>query len=231
MLTKIPDDATFEAVISGMQDVVEIGTAKRVQIPGINICAKTGTAEKYRSIDGKRIKLKDNSMFVCFAPRENPKIAIAVVVENAGFGATWAAPIASLLMEKYLNDTLRTGRDKEIERIASANLMPGYLGRLQFIEDSTRARRWFNMTKDSAYLHKYLNGVSPTIPDEEKPKKIPAKTVLTAPGNNIRTVVADRKPGTVSQTKHVSYLPQYGHDKNGRPTTISGSELLESNEI
>ena len=107
MLTKISDTA-YEAVIGGMQDVVDIGTARVVQIPGINICAKTGTAEKYRIIDGRRIKLKDNSMFVCFAPRENPRIAIAVVVENAGFGATWAAPIASLMMEKYLNDTLRT---------------------------------------------------------------------------------------------------------------------------
>ena len=225
VLTKI-SDATFETVISGMQDVVEIGTAKRVQIPGINICAKTGTAENYRRIDGKRIKLKDNSLFVCFAPRENPKIAIAVVVENAGFGATWAAPIASLLMEKFLNDTLRTGRDKEIERIASTSLMPGYLGRLQFIEDSTRARRWFNLTKDSAYLHKYLNGVSPTIPDEEKPKKIPAKTVLTAPDDKIRTAVADRKPGTLSQTKSVSYSPSYRHDKNGNHTTISKSKNI-----
>ncbi len=104
VLTKIPDDA-YEAVISGMQDVVEHGTARAAMIPGINICAKTGTAEKYRMIDRKRVKLKDNSMFVCFAPRENPRIAIAVVVENSGFGSTWAAPIASLMMEKYLNDT------------------------------------------------------------------------------------------------------------------------------
>lgn len=156
VLTKISDE-DFESVISGMQDVVEHGTARVVMIPGINICAKTGTAEKYRIIDKKRIKLKDNSMFVCFAPRENPRIAIAVVVENSGFGTTWAAPIASLMMEKYLNDTLRTEKLKEVERIASANLMPGYLERLQYIEDSTRAYRWFEMTRDSNYIRKFLN--------------------------------------------------------------------------
>ena len=128
VLTKIADE-DFESVIGGMQDVVEHGTARVVMIPGINICAKTGTAEKYRMIDKKRIKLKDNSMFVCFAPREDPKIAIAVVVENSGFGTTWAAPIASLMLEKYLNDTLRTERLKEVERIASANLIPSYFAK------------------------------------------------------------------------------------------------------
>jgi penicillin-binding protein 2 len=172
VLTKIPDDA-YEAVISGMQDVVERGTARAAMIPGINICAKTGTAEKYRIIDRKKIKLKDNSMFVCFAPRENPRIAIAVVVENSGFGATWAAPIASLMMEKYLNDTLRTERLKEVERIAAASLMPSYLGRLQFIEDSTRAYKWYERYNDSSLIKKFLQrGASPIIvPHVDKPRK------------------------------------------------------------
>jgi penicillin-binding protein 2 len=156
VLTHISDTA-YEAVIGGMQDVVENGTARIVKIPGINICAKTGTAENYRVIDRKRVQLKDNSMFICFAPRENPKIAIAVVVENAGFGATWAGPIARILMEKYLNDSLQTKSKDDLERISNTNLMPPYLQRLQFIEDSTRARRWFETTKDSAYLEKYLS--------------------------------------------------------------------------
>ena len=166
VLTKISDEA-YEAVISGMQDVVESGTARAAKIPGINICAKTGTAEKFRVIDRKRIQLKDNSMFVCFAPREDPKIAIAVVVENAGYGSTWAAPIASILMEKYLNDTLRPERIKKVDEIAAANLMPSYLNRLQYIEDSTRAFRWFEMTKDSAYIKKYLprSGQRKEVPD------------------------------------------------------------------
>ncbi len=156
VLTHIPDES-YEEVISGMQDVVEIGTARVAKFPGINVCAKTGTAENYRIIEGKRVKLKDNSMFVLFAPRENPKIAIAVVVENAGFGATWAGPIASLLMEKFLNDTLRTERLKEVDRIASANLMPGYLKRLQYHEDSSRAAQWARQTGDSTRWFKYLS--------------------------------------------------------------------------
>ncbi len=167
VLTRISDEA-YEAVISGMQDVVERGTGRVAAIPGINICAKTGTAEKYRIIDKKRVKLKDNSMFVCFAPRENPQIAIAVVVENSGYGTTWAAPIASLLMEKYLNDTLRTERLKEVERIANADLIPSYFTRLQFIEDSTRAQRWFEMTKDSSYIRKFLDKpFRPASPDKK----------------------------------------------------------------
>jgi penicillin-binding protein 2 len=96
-------------------------------------------------------------MFVCFAPRENPKIAIAVAVENAGFGATWAGPIARILMEKYLNDTIQEKSKADVERISNTNLMPSYLKRLQFIEDSTRARKWFETTKDSAYLRKYIS--------------------------------------------------------------------------
>lgn len=163
VLTRISDEA-YEAVISGMQDVVERGTARAAMIPGINICAKTGTAENYRILDGRRIQLKDNSVFVCFAPRENPTIAIAVVVENAGFGSTWAAPIASLMMEKYLNDTLRPERVKEVERIAGTNLMPSYLPRLQYIEDSTRAYFWFKRTSDSNYIKKYLRGTRPAAP-------------------------------------------------------------------
>lgn len=156
VLTHISDEA-YEAVISGMQDVVDIGTARVAKLPGINVCAKTGTAENYRMIDGVRTKLKDNSMFVCFAPRENPKIAIAVVVENAGFGATWAGPIASLLMEKYLNDTLRAERLKEVERISSANLLPGWLVREQFKQDSIRAYNWYKMTKDSSAIKRFLH--------------------------------------------------------------------------
>jgi penicillin-binding protein 2 len=171
VLTNIPDTA-YNAVIGGMQDVVDHGTAQVAKIPGINICAKTGTAENYRILDGRRVQLKDNSVFVCFAPRENPTIAIAVVVENAGFGATWAGPIASLLMEKYLNDTLRTEKVKEVERISAANLMPSWLDREQFKADSARAAYWANITKDSTSYRKYLKrGVSPVIKKDTVPAK------------------------------------------------------------
>ncbi len=149
-------DEDFETVISGMQDVVDGGTGKVARIPGIKVCAKTGTAENYLMIEGIRTKLKDNSMFVCFAPRENPKIVVAVVVQNAGFGATWAGPIASLIMEKYINDSLRPERLKEVERVSSANLMPSYLPREQFRQDSIRAFKWFALTKDTGYIRKYI---------------------------------------------------------------------------
>jgi len=155
VLTHIPDDV-YETVTSGMQDVTEIGTAKIARIPGINMCAKTGTAENYLVIDHKRTKLKNHSIFVCFAPRENPKIAIAVVISNAGFGATWAAPIGSLLVEKYLNDTLRAERLKEVDRIANTDLMPKYLVRVQFVEDSSRAAKRALQTHDSTSLMKYI---------------------------------------------------------------------------
>ncbi|HVK97869.1 MAG TPA: penicillin-binding protein 2 [Flavisolibacter sp.] len=155
VLTGIPDTA-YQSVILGMNDVVTRGTARSAAIPGIDLCAKTGTAENFRIIDGKRVQLKDNSVFVAFAPMQNPKIAIAVVVENAGFGSTWAAPIASLMIEKYLTDSLRTERKAEVERITSANLMPSWLAREQYKTDSVRAYHWFKITKDSNYIKKYL---------------------------------------------------------------------------
>ncbi|MFD0765683.1 penicillin-binding protein 2 [Mucilaginibacter lutimaris] len=92
------DSQYFEPVINGMQSVVDFGTAKGSKIPGIIMCGKTGTAEVKNQ--------KDNSVFVAFAPRDNPKIAIAVVVENSGQGATWAAPIASFIVEKYLRGSI-----------------------------------------------------------------------------------------------------------------------------
>ncbi len=114
---------TFEVVQLGMQDVVEQGTGAVARIKGIAVAAKTGTAENYGIIYGKREKLKDHSWFVCFAPRENPTIAVAVIVENAGFGATWAGPMAALVMEKYLRDTLSAARWKEVERIENTEII------------------------------------------------------------------------------------------------------------
>ncbi|MBO9200281.1 MULTISPECIES: penicillin-binding protein 2 [Niastella] len=155
VLTHISPDV-FDVVQQGMQDVVEHGTAQVARIPGINMCAKTGTAENKTVLDGRVIQLKDNSMFVCFAPREDPKICVAVVVQNAGYGATWAAPIASLVVEKYLTDSLRAERLPEVKRISEANIIPDYFERLQYKTDSTRARKWFDLTKDSNYIRKYL---------------------------------------------------------------------------
>jgi penicillin-binding protein 2 len=162
VLTNI-SDLDYNEVIDGMQDVVESGTARIAKIPGIDICAKTGTAENFTFLDGKKLKLPDNSMFVCFAPKENPKIALAVTVENAGFGATWAGPIARILMEKYLNDTIQEKSKADVERISKTDLMPKYYIRKQYITDSLRAVEWFKLTKDSSYIKKYVfeNTIAP----------------------------------------------------------------------
>jgi penicillin-binding protein 2 len=156
VLTHI-SDADYETVISGMQDVTEVGTARLARIDGLNMCAKTGTAENYLSLEGKRTKLNNNSMFVCFAPRENPQIAVAVVIQNAGFGATWAGRIGSLIVEKYLRDTLTAARVKLATDIANTNLMPGYFVRLQFITDSVRAAVWAKQSGDSTRWKKFMD--------------------------------------------------------------------------
>jgi len=108
------DTAYFDVVIDGMQDVIERGTGRIAAIPGIVICGKTGTAQNPHG--------KDHSVFFAFAPRENPKIAIAVLVENSGFGATWAAPIASLMIEQYLTGKHDT-RTYLLDRMLKANLI------------------------------------------------------------------------------------------------------------
>ncbi len=93
----------FETVIDGMEKVYTEGTASFLQVKGISICGKTGTAENFTKIDGKRTQLTDHSIFVAFAPKDNPKIALAVFVENGYWGARYAGRIASLMIEKYIN--------------------------------------------------------------------------------------------------------------------------------
>ena len=108
------DSAYFDIVMEGMQLVVEHGTAQAAKIKGINICAKTGTAENTHG--------EDHSVFVAFAPRENPRIAISVIVENGGQGAHWAAPIASLMIEKYLRDSI--SRPAYEKRMLEGSVLP-----------------------------------------------------------------------------------------------------------
>lgn len=92
----------FDPVVEGMAGVYDYGTAETMQIPGIEMCGKTGTAENYTKIDGKRAQLTDHSIFVAFAPKDNPKIAIAVFVENGYWGSRYAGKIATLMAEKYI---------------------------------------------------------------------------------------------------------------------------------
>ena len=101
------DTSYFHTAVKGMYMAVNGGgsaggTAFRACLPELDVCGKTGTAQNPHG--------KDNSVFICFAPKDDPKIAIAAYVENAGFGATWALPVASLMMEKYLTGEIRESR-------------------------------------------------------------------------------------------------------------------------
>ena len=128
--TNIPD-SIYDAVQDGMQAVVDYGTAAASSIPGIVMCGKTGTVENYAKVNGKMVQQKDHSFFGAFAPRDNPRIAIAVICENAGQGAWAAAPIASLLVEKYLRDSIKgKERQDKLEEFTKKNLIP-YLMRLE----------------------------------------------------------------------------------------------------
>ena len=100
-LTSI-DKENFEVVINGMVDVVEKGTARIAKIRNINVAGKTGTVENFILIQGEKKQLTDHSTFIAFAPAEDPKIVVSVFVENGYWGSRWAAPIASLVIEKYL---------------------------------------------------------------------------------------------------------------------------------
>lgn len=96
------DKEHFEPIVQGMYDAYNVGTARSLRVPGIDIAGKTGTAENFMRIDGKRTQLTDHSIFVAFAPKDNPKIAIAVFVENGYWGSRFAGRITSLMIEKYL---------------------------------------------------------------------------------------------------------------------------------
>lgn len=97
----------FTPVVNAMQKVIEQpgGTARRARIEGIEVCGKTGTVQND--------PLPDHSVFMSFAPKENPQIAISVYVEYSGFGGTWAAPISALLIEKYLTDSISDPRKEQ----------------------------------------------------------------------------------------------------------------------
>ena len=98
------DEKHFGPVIHGMQMAVEAGTAPLARIPGLTVCGKTGTVQNTTK-NGK-----DHSVFFAFVPKDDPKIAIAVYVENAGWGGSFAAPIASLVAEKYVNGEIHETR-------------------------------------------------------------------------------------------------------------------------
>ena len=110
------DTTEFPKIIEGMEEVMEPGgTASMSHIPGIKVCGKTGTAQNPHGAD--------HSVFMAFAPADHPKIAISVYVENGVWGARYAAPIASLMIEKYLTDSISSGRKWLEKRMMETNLL------------------------------------------------------------------------------------------------------------
>ncbi len=120
----------FDPIVQGMADVYTKGTAKWLQVPGIEIAGKTGTVENFTKIDGVRTQLTDHSVFVAFAPVDNPKIALAVYIEHGYYGARYAGHIASLLIEKYLKGVIsRTDLEKRmLEKTLEAEYAKPYSG-------------------------------------------------------------------------------------------------------
>lgn len=114
----------FPAVVEAMHEVFKTGTGKYSQVKGIDICGKTGTVENFAIINGEKVQLPDHSILIAFAPKENPKIAMAVFVENGGFGSTIAAPITSLMIEKYLTGEVQ--RKHIEERMINLSLKETY---------------------------------------------------------------------------------------------------------
>ena len=147
------DSQYFEPVINGMQAVVDDGTAIRSKILGIVMCGKTGTAQVTHG--------EANSVFVAFAPRDNPKIAIAVVVENSGEGAHWAAPIASFIVEQYLKGSISPRESGiTVDYFANANKLPDLSYKLKGKVKPATADSVRKLKQDSLNRQKGLKTVS-----------------------------------------------------------------------
>jgi penicillin-binding protein 2 len=102
------DKIHYETVVQGMREAVLSGTCRAANLPDIEVCGKTGTAQN---------RGKDHSAFMGFAPMNDPKIAVAVYVENGGFGAVYGVPIGALIMEKYLTGTLSEASEQKANDI------------------------------------------------------------------------------------------------------------------
>ena len=118
------DKENFEIVIDGMVDVVDRGTARIAKINGISVAGKTGTVENFILIENEKKQLTDHSTFIAFAPAEDPKIVVSVFIENGYWGSRWAAPIASLIIEKYLKEDV--GRKWLENRMVNGSLTDEY---------------------------------------------------------------------------------------------------------
>lgn len=156
-------DSLFTYIKEGMHDVTVYGTSYFIKVPGQEYCAKTGTAQNPHG--------KNHSWFVAFAPKDNPTIAIAVVVENAGYGSTWAGPIAGFMMEKYLNDTIAADRLSEVERISKADLIPSAIKQWYYRRDSIRQAKAREIDENTPQVITNTDTKTTFDPDAEPNRK------------------------------------------------------------
>jgi penicillin-binding protein 2 len=172
------DARHFEPVIDGMQDAVNTswGTAILSRIPDVLLCGKTGTVQNPHG--------KNHSVFIGFAPRDNPKIAIAVIVENAGYGSTYAAPIASYMIEKYLKGSVSGGRAAQVEWMKNQNLLP-------LLVDKTKK---IKLTKADSLSLKKADSAK-RIKDSLRIKSATIKQTVTTKPKELKTALTD-KPAT-----------------------------------
>jgi penicillin-binding protein 2 len=156
-------DSLFTYIKEGMHDVTVYGTSYFIKVPGNEYCAKTGTAQNPHG--------KNHSWFVAFAPKDNPTIAIAVVVENAGYGATWAGPIAGFMMEKYLNDTIAADRLAEVDRISNADLIPADIKHWYYVRDSLKQAKAKEIDENTPQVITNTDSKTTFDPDAEPNRK------------------------------------------------------------
>ena len=201
--------AYFQAIKEGMHDVTVIGTAAGIKIPGIEYCAKTGTAQNPHG--------KNHSLFVCFAPKDNPKIAVAVIVENAGFGATWAGPIAALMTEKYLNDTLTKESQLKADNLSKVDLLPqaikdwyvrnnktDHLTPIEYKNDELGAVWDMEMVSENNVLPKKIDTIKPIKDTAPKPA-VPTKPTPKPRSNKDSALLDQSKKKKSPKVKNVKH--------------------------
>ncbi len=111
-----PDSSTFEPIVNAMYDVIEEGTGRYYgQVQGLKVCGKTGTAQNPHG--------KDHSLFIAYAPKDDPEIAIGTIVENSGYGSVWSAPISTLMIDQYLTDSINPKRKWIEKKMLEANFV------------------------------------------------------------------------------------------------------------
>jgi len=169
------DAKYFEPVIDGMQDCVNTswGTAILSRIPDVVLCGKTGTVQNPHG--------KNHSVFIGFAPRDNPKIAIAVIVENAGYGSTYAAPIASYMIEKYLKGNVSGARASQVEWMKNQNLLP-------VLKDKTKG---IKLTKTDSLSIKKIDSAK-RVKDSLRIKSATIKQTVATKPREFKAIIDDK---------------------------------------